>query len=88
MIRASREFQVFVKPFGSVCNLNRSYCYYLRKEHLYPKAESFRMPDEILEEYIAQHIDASPEKVIRFSWHGGEPTLFSKAVSNINLRSR
>jgi uncharacterized protein len=33
------------------------------------------MPDEILEAYIIQHIDASPGTVIRFSWHGGEPTL-------------
>jgi uncharacterized protein len=33
------------------------------------------MPDIILEEYIVQHIEASAEPVIRFSWHGGEPTL-------------
>ena len=33
------------------------------------------MPYEILEDYIVQHIEASPEEVIRFSWHGGEPTL-------------
>jgi len=75
MVRASSEFQIFVKPIGPVCNLNCSYCYYLRKERLYSKAEPFRMPDEILEEYIGQHIFASPERVIRFSWHGGEPTL-------------
>jgi uncharacterized protein len=74
MVKASREFQVFAKPIGSICNLNCCYCYYL-KEHLYPKGESFRMSDEMLEEYIVQHIDASPEKVVRFSWHGGEPTL-------------
>jgi uncharacterized protein len=36
---------------------------------------SFRMPDDILETYINQHIDASTDPVIRFSWHGGEPTL-------------
>ena len=75
MVKASREFQVFVKPVGSICNLDCDYCYYLKKEHLYPKGESFRMPDDILEEYIVQHIDASPEPVIRFSWHGGEPTV-------------
>ena len=75
MVKASREFQVFVKPIGSICNLDCHYCYYLKKEHLYPEGESFRMPNDILEEYIAQHIDASPEKVIRFSWHGGEPTV-------------
>ena len=33
------------------------------------------MPDDILEKYIVQHIEAYPESVIRFSWHGGEPTL-------------
>ena len=33
------------------------------------------MPEDTLEEYIVQHIDASPEPVIRFSWHGGEPTV-------------
>jgi uncharacterized protein len=75
MVRASHGFQVFVKPIGSICNLDCHYCYYLEKEHLYPGGESFRMPDDILEEYISQHIDASPDPVIRFSWHGGEPTL-------------
>jgi uncharacterized protein len=75
MVQASREFQVFVKPIGAICNLDCHYCYYLKKKHLYPKVESFRMPDDVLEEYIVQHIEASPETVIRFSWHGGEPTL-------------
>ena len=75
MVKASREFQVFVKPIGSLCNLDCHYCYYLKKEQLYPKGESFRMPNDILEEYIVQHIDASSEPVIRFSWHGGEPTV-------------
>jgi uncharacterized protein len=75
MVKASREFQVFVKPTGPICNMDCRYCYYLKKEHLYPEGESFRMPDEILEEYIVQHIEASPKTVIRFSWHGGEPTI-------------
>ncbi len=86
MVKASRGFQVFVKPVGSICNLDCQYCYYLEKEHLYPKGESFRMPDDILEEYIVQHIDASADPVIQFSWHGGEPTVlgldyFRKIVS-------
>jgi uncharacterized protein len=75
MGKASRQFQVFVKPAGSLCNLGCHYCYYLKKEQLYPKGESFRMDDDILEEYIRQHIDASPGSVISFSWHGGEPTI-------------
>jgi len=75
MVEALRQFQVFTKPVGSICNLDCDYCYYLKKEHLYPKGESFRMPNDILEEYIVQHIDASPDPVINFSWHGGEPTV-------------
>ncbi|KPK36138.1 MAG: hypothetical protein AMJ65_16600, partial [Phycisphaerae bacterium SG8_4] len=75
MTRASREFQVFAKPAGSVCNLDCHYCYYLQKKHLYPENKQFRMPDEVLERYIVQHIDAYPESPIRFSWHGGEPTV-------------
>jgi len=75
MVKASRDFQVFSKPVGSICNLDCYYCYYLKKEQLYPKRESLRMPDDILEHYIAQHIEAYPGPVIRFSWHGGEPTV-------------
>ncbi|UCC41700.1 MAG: anaerobic sulfatase maturase [Candidatus Aminicenantes bacterium] len=75
MVKASRDFQVFAQPVGSICNLDCQYCYYLKKKHLYPKGESSRMPEDILEEYIVQHIDASPEPVINFSWHGGEPTV-------------
>ena len=86
MAGASREFQVFVKPVGSRCNLACRYCYYLGKEGLYPAGEPPRMPDDVLEEYIVQHIAASVGPVVRFSWHGGEPTLlgvgfFQKVVA-------
>ncbi len=36
---------------------------------------SFAMADDVLEAYIRQHIDASPSPEVRFSWHGGEPTV-------------
>lgn len=75
MTKSSRDFQVFVKPAGPLCNLDCHYCYYLKKESLYPEGESFRMFDELLEQYIVQHIEASNETEIRFSWHGGEPTI-------------
>jgi len=86
MTKASREFQIFAKPIGSICNLDCQYCYYLKKEHLYPKGESFRMPDDVLEAYIVQHIEATPGPEVRFSWHGGEPTAlgldyFKKVVA-------
>lgn len=72
----SRTFQVFAKPVGAVCNLKCSYCYYLEKESLYSKGDAPRMSEELLEKYIVQHIEASSEKVIRFSWHGGEPLVY------------
>jgi uncharacterized protein len=75
MIKASRSFQIFIKPIGAACNLGCSYCYYLGKAQLYPKGNTARMPHDILEAYINQHIQASPDSTIRFSWHGGEPTL-------------
>ena len=92
MPHVSHEFQIFVKPTGSLCNLGCRYCYYLEKEHLYPKGEAFRMPEEILENYIAQHIEASPGEVINFSWHGGEPTIlgldYFRAIVEIQRKHR
>ena len=75
MRTVSREFQVFVKPAGALCNLDCRYCYYLEKRDLYPLPGLLRMPDDLLERYIAQHIEASPGPVVAFSWHGGEPTV-------------
>ena len=75
MATVSREFQVFAKPSGSACNLECRYCYYLDKEKLFEKGGPPRMADHVLEEYIAQHIEACPTPEIRFSWHGGEPTV-------------
>ena len=76
MRKASRPYHLFTKPIGPVCNLRCDYCYYLEKRGLFPdEGSTFRMPDAILEEYIVQHIGTSPDAVIRFSWHGGEPTL-------------
>lgn len=75
MVKASHGFQVFVKPTGSICNLGCQYCYYLEKDQLYPEDESFQMPENVLDNYIKQHIEACPDDTISFSWHGGEPTL-------------
>ncbi|HZD40930.1 MAG TPA: anaerobic sulfatase maturase [Terriglobales bacterium] len=85
METAAREFQIMVKTVGAICNLDCHYCYYLKKENLYPKGSVFRMNDELLENYISQHIRATPTGIVSFSWHGGEPTLvgiefFRKAV--------
>ena len=75
MAFASRGFQVFVKPGGAACNLACRYCYYLGQGPIGPAEAPARMPDDLLENTIAQHVAASPDEVIRFSWHGGEPTV-------------
>lgn len=75
MVSTVRSFQVFAKPISYVCNLSCKYCYYLKTRQIYPQAANCRMSDDILKEYIIQHINASTESVIRFSWHGGEPTI-------------
>ena len=72
---ASHGFQIMAKPTGAICNLDCVYCYYLKKEDLYPEAKSFRMERDVLEDYIAQHIEACPDPVVDFAWHGGEPTI-------------
>jgi len=80
-----REFQIFVKPVGATCNLRCSYCYYIGKQDVSQNAGSALMPDDLLEKYIVQHIEATTDEIIMFSWHGGEPLLagidfFKKAI--------
>ena len=72
---ASRPFHVMAKPTGAVCNLDCAYCFYLTKKQLYP-GSGFRMPDDVLEQYVVQLLDAhrdQPETVLAFQ--GGEPTM-------------
>ena len=64
-----------VKPLGSTCNLNCTYCYYLSKEELLQIPGEQRINDELLESFIQQYIKANSDKEVVFSWQGGEPTL-------------
>jgi len=86
------DFQVFVKPVGAVCNLDCQYCYYLEKQQLYTEKHGYRMPDDLLEKYIIQHISASSGPELFFSWHGGEPTLaglqFFKRVVELQMKQK
>ncbi|MCF8298714.1 MAG: anaerobic sulfatase maturase [Saprospiraceae bacterium] len=70
-----QAFQIFAKPVGARCNLHCQYCYYLDKNRLHQGSNGALMDDEILEQYIIQHIQAADSSLIVFSWHGGEPTL-------------
>lgn len=63
-----------VKPVGSLCNLECSYCYYLDKASLYDHHQP-KMSPGLLEEYIKQYLDANEVQEITFCWHGGEPLL-------------
>ena len=67
-------FTVMVKPVGSLCNLNCSYCYYLDKDSQGRGADKV-MSDTILEELILQQISANDVPVVNFCWHGGEPLI-------------
>jgi uncharacterized protein len=67
-------FHMMTKPRGAICNLDCKYCYFLSKERLYPGG-SFRMPDEVLESYTRQYIQAQRGPEVTFAWQGGEPAL-------------
>jgi len=68
-------FHMMVKPVGPLCNLNCTYCYYLEKKNIYPDEKTFRMPDDVLEKFIKEYIEAHDVPQVTFTWQGGEPTL-------------
>jgi uncharacterized protein len=69
-----RAFHIMAKPTGSACNLNCDYCFFLKKEKLYPGSD-FRMSDEVHEAYIKQLFEAHQVPQVTVAWQGGEPTL-------------
>ena len=69
-----QAFHVMAKPTGSDCNLNCAYCFFLKKEGLYPGSD-FRMSDEVHEAYIRQLMEAHHVPQVTVAWQGGEPTL-------------
>jgi len=71
---APQAFHIMAKPTGSACNLHCDYCFFLKKEALYP-GSSFRMPDEVHEAYIRQLLEAHRVPQVTIAWQGGEPTL-------------
>ena len=80
-----RRMHVMVKPTGSLCNLDCTYCYYLSKQELLGRPEQWRISDDMLETFIRQYFEGQNHKEVVFSWQGGEPTLlgldfFRKAV--------
>jgi len=81
------------KPFGAVCNLDCSYCYYLEKEKMYDASGRFRMSEQTLEKFIDEYISSQNVPVVQFIWHGGEPVMlgmdyYRKALELQNKYSR
>lgn len=86
-----RPLYVMAKPAGSLCNLRCTYCYYLDKKRLYPgRPETLMMPDDVLEEFIRQYIEAQTTPRVMFTWHGGESMMrdlvFYKKVLRLQRR--
>jgi len=69
-----QAFHVMVKPTGARCNLECDYCFFLKKDRLYPDS-NFRMSDETMETYIRQTIEGHRVSEVTIAWQGGEPTL-------------
>ncbi len=71
-------FHIMTKPVGPICNLDCKYCFYLEKESLYPgkrDVTDWAMPDNVLEPYIRQYLEAQNTPTVSFAWQGGEPTV-------------
>ncbi len=73
--RAPRRFHVMVKPAGSTCNLDCTYCFYLSKQTLDGGPGAGKMDDEVLERFVRDYIASVTVDEVVFSWQGGEPTL-------------
>ena len=71
---APLSYHILAKPAGAICNLDCQYCFFLKKEELYPGSK-FRMDDELLESYIRQLIASQRTDQVVVAWQGGEPTL-------------
>jgi uncharacterized protein len=67
-------FHVMAKPTGARCNLACDYCFFLKKDQLYPESD-FRMSDETMEAYLRQTIEGQSAPDVTIAWQGGEPTL-------------
>jgi uncharacterized protein len=78
MGEVTRPFYIMAKPVCGICNLDCRYCYYTMKPgELYPGVERFMMPDEVLDRYTREYLEAMPVQA-NFGWQGGEPLLAGK----------
>ncbi len=82
-------YNVMLKPFGPICNLNCDYCYYLEKKNLYMDEKKFIMSEEVLDKFFSQYFKSQDVPAVSVVWQGGEPTMlgvdyFKKAMEIID----
>lgn len=68
-------YNVMLKPFGPICNLDCDYCYYLEKKNLYMDEKKFVMSEELLEKFFSQYFKSQDVPAVSVVWQGGEPTM-------------
>jgi uncharacterized protein len=72
-MKVMQPFTLLIKPSGSDCNLDCTYCFY---KHRAPEVGygKQRMSDEVLEKLIRDYMQLR-FPLAGFAWQGGEPTL-------------
>ena len=68
---------VLVKPAGPKCNLDCTYCFYLKKDELFGHQKSYRMSEQVLRNMVKQ-VMWQGGRNLSFGWQGGEPTLMGR----------
>lgn len=64
------HFHVMANPIGPICNLDCKYCFYLKKEKLYPHTTYWAMNEDVLESFIRDYVESQKVPVINFAWQG------------------
>ena len=68
-----QPFTLLIKPSGSDCNLDCTYCFYKNRTPELGRGKQ-RMSEEVLEKLIKDYMQLG-FPVAGFAWQGGEPTL-------------
>ncbi|MHC4328868.1 MAG: radical SAM protein [Planctomycetota bacterium] len=68
-----QPFTLLIKPSGSDCNIDCSYCFYKDRPSEFGHGKQ-RMSDEVLEKLVCDYMRLG-FAVSGFAWQGGEPTL-------------
>ena len=72
--RHLKPFSLLVKPVGSRCNLDCSYCFYLGTDEALEGDRPAVMQQEVLTRMLEDYLGLGFPTSI-FTWQGGEPTL-------------